>query len=257
MRLSQRGMTDVLKKIGMTDSEIQVFEALASLGSAPASVIAKDTGIHRTNLYDILARLEKKGLVSSVSKNNVKVFSILEPKNLLSLLEKQKKEIEDARPGLMELISAIKPGPSGPHGDRISIFQGREGLGFFYDRLVDIARSEDEIMIIASSEAVLSVFNYYFLNLSKRIRGIKVRGRMIANRRIIRSSVMKRILRLAELDLRFLPSGYVSPVAVFVFKDIVGFCNFTENPFVILIDDRLIAKSYKRHFEGLWRKAES
>ncbi len=249
-------MSEALKKLGLTDSEILVFEALAGLGSAPAGDLARSTGLHRTNLYDILDRLGKKGLVSSVVRNNVKVFSIPEPGNLLGLLEKRKKELESARPGIMELIRDIRPARPSSKKDRISVFQEREGLEYFYGRLEGIARSRDEILIIASSEAVLSVFNYYFLNLSKRLRGIKVRGRMIANRRILKSSVMKGIMKLVDLDLRFLPSGYVSPVAVFIFRDNVGFCNFMENPFVILIDDRVIAKSYRKHFAGLWKKAE-
>ena len=93
-----------------------------------------------------------------------------------------------------------------------------------------------------------------YLHAKKTIKEVNIRGRMIANKRIIRSRILKKIMGMVNLDLRFLPSGYVSPVAVFIFKDNVGFCNFMENPFVIIVEDRIMSQSYKLHFEELWKK---
>ena len=76
---------------------------------------------------------------------------------------------------------------------------------------------------------------------------------MIANKKIIHSTILKKVMGHVDMKLRFLPPGYVSPVAVFIFRNHIGFCNFMENPFVIIIDDKPLAKSYKLHFEDLWK----
>jgi len=107
-------MFEILRKIGLTESEIKVFQALSKVGSAPVSDLVQKTHLHRTNLYDILERLREKGIISSITKNNVKYFSILEPKNLLNLLEKQKKELTSTETEILELIKNIKPSSLSP-----------------------------------------------------------------------------------------------------------------------------------------------
>jgi sugar-specific transcriptional regulator TrmB len=250
-------MKNILLKIGLTQSEIKVYNLLCTIDSTTVSNLTSQTNLYRTNIYDILKKLTKKGLVKSIKKNNVQHFSITEPKNLLRLLEEKEKEIKSSKTDLLDFISNIKLKSQKSLENNISIFQGRDGLEFFYDQLIDIAKSKDEILLIASSITVLNVFNYYFLNLSKRIKHINVKGRMIANKKIIHSTILKKVMSHVNLKLRFLPKGYVSPVAVFIFKNNIGFCNFMENPFVIIIDDQSLSKSYKKHFEELWKKSSN
>lgn len=240
-------------KVGLTDSEIKVYDSLCQIESTTVINLTSQTGLYRTNIYDILEKLKKKGLVTSIKKNNVMHFSITDPRNLLKLLVDKEKEIKSSKIDLLDYIKNIKTSLPNTKETPISIFQGKEGLQFFYDQLVDIAKSKDEILLIASSITVLNVFNYYFLNLSKRIKHINVKGRMIANKKIIHSTILKKVMGHVDMKLRFLPPGYVSPVAVFIFRNHIGFCNFMENPFVIIIDDKPLAKSYKLHFEDLWK----
>jgi len=246
---------NILHKLGLTDSEIKVFLELSKLGSVPASRLI-GTGIYRTNVYDILKKLADKGLVTTITKDHVRHFSVTNPKNLYNLLEEQRNELNNAESEIAELIKSIKPVDFSQRSE-ISLFQEKQGLQYFYEELADIARSKDEVLIIGSTQTILNVFNYYMLNLTKKIKEINVFGRMIANKRIIKSAVMKRILKLANLNLRFLPEGYISPVAVFIFKNNLGFCNFTENPFVIMVNDPVICKAYRQHFNSLWKKSTS
>jgi sugar-specific transcriptional regulator TrmB len=248
-------MTDILKKIGLTDSESTVYQALAAIGRANVSTLSVKTRIYRTNLYDVLEGLRSKGLVTSVIQDRVRYYSITAPANLLVLIEQEKQSLRASEQELLAYVKTIKPVAHSGGNKRIFVYQDREGLEFFYERLIEIAKSRDEVQIIGSSGTILGVFNYYMLNLSKKIKDINVPVRMIANRDLVRNAVMQRIMGLVDLDLRLLPRGHVSPVAVFIFRGHVGFCNFMENPFVIVIEDASITKVYKLHFEELWRLA--
>jgi sugar-specific transcriptional regulator TrmB len=248
-------MEEVLKSLGLTNSQIRVYKALTELGSAPAAVIAQRAKVYRTNLYDILEQLRKKGLVTSNVHNKTLFFSITEPRNLLTLMEEQKASLRKTEADLHECVKSLKRAPVILNRKNIVVYQDREGLQYFYEQLVDMAQSHDEVLVIGSSATIFDAFNYYILNLSKRIREINVRGRMIANKEIIRNAIMQRTMGLVKMKLRSLPKGYVSPAAIFIFKDTVGFCNFMENPFVIMVDDKNFAHSYKKHFNDLWKTA--
>ena len=60
-----------LRKIGLTEGEIRVYEALLNLGECTKTSLVKEAGIAPSNIYDITNRLIEKGIVSKVIKNGV------------------------------------------------------------------------------------------------------------------------------------------------------------------------------------------
>lgn len=250
-------MEKTLKKIGLTNSEISIYLKLFEIGSATAAKIAEKSKLHRTNAYDYLDRLMKKGFVSCTTKDNIKYFSVTDPNNLLSYIEKKKEDLDKSKQDIKELIIKlrnIKPLEIVP--SRIETFQDRAGLESFYEKLIDLSASKDEVLIIGSSKRILEVFDYYLLNLTKKIVDINIKIKMIANKELTKHKHVKIIKNLIDLKMRSLPVEYLSPTAMFIFKDYVGICNFMENPFVILINDASIADSYKQYFRKIWEKSE-
>jgi sugar-specific transcriptional regulator TrmB len=244
---------DPLQSLGLSKSESAAYSALVKRGSSGATILSIATGIYRTNLYDVLTKLEQKGLVRSVIHNRVRTYSATEPHNLTRLIDMQEKRLKDAKAQMQEFMRHLKT-PALTKGN-ISVYQEREGLMHFYERLVNIAESDDSLLVIGSVGTIMDVFNYYILNLSKRIRQIKVRARVIASMKTIHWAILKRVVKHANAKLRLLPQGYMSPVAVFIFRDNVGLCNFMESPFVIIVEDKRLAASYRAHFESLWALA--
>jgi len=51
----------ILKEIGLTETEIKVYTTLLSLGATSAGKIVEATGVYRKNLYDALNKLIDKG----------------------------------------------------------------------------------------------------------------------------------------------------------------------------------------------------
>ena len=83
----------ILQEAGLTKGESKVYLALVLLGESSVTPIAREAKVSLSKIYEILENLIKKGLVSSIVKNNVKHFSAAEPERILDYLEKKKEDI--------------------------------------------------------------------------------------------------------------------------------------------------------------------
>lgn len=246
-------MEKILKKIGLTDIEISIYLSLFHLGESTASKIAEKNKIHRTNAYDYMGLLIQKGLASKTIREGTQYFKATDPNNLLSYIDALKDELDDNKKNIHLLVKKLKEAQHDRGApSRIETFNDRQGLKSFYETLISAVDRNDEILIIGTSERIEEVFDYYFLNLTKKIIGAKLKIRMIANEGIMKYKYMKLILKLININIRYVALDYLSPTATFIFKDYVGFCNFMENPFVILINDKAISNTYRNHFGTLW-----
>ena len=102
-------MITVLQEIGLTESEAKVYLALLDLGNSTRGDIVNKSQIAGSKVYEILERLQAKGLVSIYVKKNIKHFKPTSPKNILSYLEERKqklKELEDEATAILPALFA-------------------------------------------------------------------------------------------------------------------------------------------------------
>lgn len=249
--------TSVLRSVGLSESEITIFLAVFELGECAVRQIVNKTGKHRTNIYDTLEKLAKKGLVSSTTKNKIKHFYITNPYKLEEYFKEREKELRKQELGLKNFILNLnRPNSESKKKQNIEVFQGIDGLKALYYRLTGAATSKDDVYIVGSVKKVFKILEYHLLDIGKKSATINVKGKMIASEMIFKRKVMGLIKRFVDLDVRFIPSQFLSPTAVIIFKNFVGYFNYVDEPFVVLIDDELIAKSYKNYFENMWSKAK-
>jgi len=99
------------------------------LGSVPASIISKRTNIGRSTTQYTCQQLRKKGLISSIKKNNSLVYSPESPSKIIYLLDQEKREIEKKKNKvdliMEELEDMINPGAILP---KVKFFEGVEGI---------------------------------------------------------------------------------------------------------------------------------
>ena len=84
-----------LKKIGLTDGEIKVYEALLELGETTKTKLAKKSEVSPSKIYDITNRLIRKGIISSVRKRGIMHFKAADPKRLNDFIKEKEKEIDE------------------------------------------------------------------------------------------------------------------------------------------------------------------
>lgn len=91
---------DTLESIGLSQNEAKVYFALVKTGTATATEIAKESKLHRPNVYDSLKSLMEKGLVSHITEEKKTLFRAADPKNLSMLLKQQEADLAKILPVL-------------------------------------------------------------------------------------------------------------------------------------------------------------
>jgi sugar-specific transcriptional regulator TrmB len=93
-------MIEILQEAGLSPNESRVYEALLSLGESSVQIISVKAGVHRRNVYDSLAKLIEKGLVSEIFARGEKRFQPVHPRRLLELVQQKEERLTKILPAL-------------------------------------------------------------------------------------------------------------------------------------------------------------
>ncbi|MBU4308782.1 MAG: hypothetical protein KJ566_03230, partial [Nanoarchaeota archaeon] len=107
-----------LESLGLTRTESKLYLTLLQVGEATAVHLAKETSIHRRTIYDNLAILIRKGLVSYKLKNNIKYFEAINPTTFKGFLDEKKNTLNEILPTLINLFENKQQTP------KITILEG-------------------------------------------------------------------------------------------------------------------------------------
>jgi len=91
-----------LNILGLTAYEEKAYRSLITLGKSTASQISRESGVSYGKIYEVLASLEKKGLVQVIPEAT-KLFSPTNPKHLIELVEKKKRQLDEIKEDLGKL----------------------------------------------------------------------------------------------------------------------------------------------------------
>ena len=237
---------EVLRNIGLTDSEIEVYIDLLEHGDSLASEVANRIKISRTYIYDSIKNLIIKGLITYVIKNNRKYFKSLEAEKILEYLDDRKAELEkqkqDAKKLIFELKGFQKPIEEKPI---VEVFEGKEGLKTI---LNDIVKTGKNAIGWGHTTKVKKYLPNWFLEkyLKERDKkGIKVKQLYTKGEKVLMSK---------RTEFKELSKEFSSPVTFGCYGDKIIIFFWSEIPVVIRVINKEIANSFKNHFEFLWNK---
>lgn len=91
-----------LKELGLTNQESKIYLALISLGKSSASIIAREAKTSYGTIYEILAQMERKGLVEVVPEKTKK-FIAVSPNKLMLLVKEKERRIKNLKEGINNL----------------------------------------------------------------------------------------------------------------------------------------------------------
>ncbi len=124
-------MQQILKEIGLSDKEANIYLAVLELGSSTVLPIAKKSGFKRTYCYDILSDLVEKGLVSFVVKNGRRRYKAEDPKKIYHKLNNHLILYESVLPQLNSLYNNSIGGKP-----KVSFYEGEKEIFSFYEELI-------------------------------------------------------------------------------------------------------------------------
>jgi len=240
--------TEIFKEIGLSDSEIKVYISLLELGSSSAGAILIKSNLQNSVLHRTLNSLIEKGLISYVLEGKKKIYNSVNPENFHDFIEDKIKKFDDILPELKKKQFALKT------KNFAEIFKGKKGINNLYLTLLNSKGKEYNTFGGGSDVTYNIMGETWWKNLhTKRI------SKKIKCRQVFDESIRKfgnELNKKAYTKIRFLPREYSQFQETIIIEDFVGIAIFTENPYGILIKDKIVADGYRKQFEILWDKAK-
>lgn len=245
--------TKLLEKIGMTGGEVRVYMALLDLGVSSVGKIIDKSHITSSKVYLILERLEQKGLVSHIIKNNVKYFQATNPKRLLDYMNEKKKELEKETEEIKKIIPELSMKKKiVSEIQETTMYQGYKGIETAMLDFIDSLTKGDEYLVFGAKgpfgkKYELMVRRFYMKKAKKGIR-----TRLIYNNKY--RSVSDLFKGIPHTKLRFIET--ITPSTIVISKEKILIITYSEESRAVLIQSKQIAESFWSFFESMWLVAK-
>lgn len=250
---SQKSMRNNLKKIGLSDKEIEIY--LAGLKSGPATVqkLAQTSKIKRPTVYVVLDRLKELGLVNQRIRGNKKLFEMAEPKKLLKFVEKEKEEIEEKEKDINKIISNLEAmAKKAEFATDVKVYEGFEAIA---EILGEFARTKSPTYAISSGEYFSKIsFKKFMVKVGDVRERFKNKIYLITDPHPapVKIYLMEDPIR----EFRFLPKGMRLPSMLNICQDKVALISVQEPYSIIVVQNKTIAETIKFMFNIIWQSLE-
>jgi predicted DNA-binding transcriptional regulator len=245
-----------LRKIGLTEGEIKVYQALLELGECTKTTLAKTSGISPSNIYDVTNRLVEKGIISKVEKNGVAHFSPANPRHLLDFLDQKEKEIDNER----DFVNSMLPTLLMKFGElkekvNVEVFQGWNGLKTVFDDLIGECDKGDKSFVFGASRGESDKqADRFFVKYSKMRERKGIITNIIFNKELKkRKSRIEFFEKSKKYNIRFLDQS--TPAEIMLYKNVSCIIILTKEPLVIRITGKEVVDSFMQYFNVMWNQA--
>ena len=185
--------------------------------------------------------------MSYAIRENRKYFDAINPEKIIEIVRERERKLRDVLPELLKMAGFQKEKPI------VEILEGDEGIKTV---LNDILREQKEWLAFGSAGKGPEVLSYFAEHWEKE------REKCVPLRAIIDSSQTgkdrgKRLSKLKNTQIRYVPEEYASPSSTWIYGDRMAFIIWNkERPIAVRMKSKEITGNYREHFEVLWRAAK-
>ena len=244
----------LLEEIGLTHSEALVYLSLSEVGPSATGRIVQKSGVASSKIYELLDKLEKKGLVSHVIKTGVKEFEAAPPERIILYLDEKENQVRKEKARAEQLVALLKSKSLFKEEQEATIYRGLRGLKTAFYHCTEEMKPGSEILVMGVPNRQLKS-NRFFVRWNKFRAKRNVKLRVMFNESA--AADLQAIPKNSPLsEIRFMPEGVLAPAAVNIFDDkvIIFPADNEDNPLVILVRSKQIADSFRAQFELLWNQ---
>ncbi|MDP2630679.1 MAG: helix-turn-helix domain-containing protein, partial [Candidatus Uhrbacteria bacterium] len=235
-----------------SQKEAAVYLALIELGASVISPLAKKAGINRTTAYDILASLEKEGIVARVAGKKKDTYKAENPDKLPLILEARlrtmNQQLQRAKLLVGELRLLASRQKSKP---RITLYEGVEGIRSLYGKTL---LSTEDIRSFSSAESLESFDPKFLHDYYQRRAEKNIFIKAIINENPSAHEYQKQDKKLHR-EIRIVPKELMNiEPEVYVFDNKLALFSLKEK-FCVLIESSDIANAIKKLYDLAWMRA--
>ena len=232
-----------LRALGLGEKEATIYLALVEGGTKTVGRLALATGIHRRSCYDALGALQEKGLVSHAVKDGSKAFMASDPKALLALVREKEQMVELLLPQLRKKKKPAK-------GPVVEVFTGLKGVKSVFEGLL---QDGGPIRIYGGQNPARTSLKYYYPKFTKMREKLGVKVRAIHSDTPELRNYTK---GLPLWQAKYIEEKSTSPAFWWVQSSTVFLVFWKQEPMVIRVKDKDLARTYLKSFNALWKAAK-
>ncbi|MDP2947031.1 MAG: hypothetical protein Q8N88_02865, partial [Nanoarchaeota archaeon] len=195
--------------------------------------------------------LIEKGLVTYNVQKNGKHFQAVEPKKILKIEEERKNKIKELIPQL-EKVQSVQSSET-----KTAVFEGCQGFKTAFERIINDCPFGETIYVLGFSEPKekSESLRLFLSNINLKSNSKKHKLKIILDNSV-KDSLGKDREKEKNTEVKYMPTGYISPAAIDIFQDYVYIFLWEERPFVFMIKNKMISESFKQYFNFLWKIAK-
>jgi sugar-specific transcriptional regulator TrmB len=239
-----------LREIGMNEAEIRVYATLIRHRPLGAREIAEKSGLYRPYVYDTLAKLMKKGLVTKVRGAKAHRYRAVHPDRIATIIEERRSRVLEAVDRLRDSFLAMDT------EDAVRIFEGSEGLKSFYEELYAAIREgrTGRLCVMGGTGEATRHIEHFFPKLLRRGRREHLH-RQVDIRMIYNASAQTSEIARSYADviaLKFAPPDCEAEATTIITDTVLALMVLKERPFIIAISNPHIVRTYLVLFSQVW-----
>ncbi|PIR94025.1 hypothetical protein COT97_03410 [Candidatus Falkowbacteria bacterium CG10_big_fil_rev_8_21_14_0_10_39_11] len=248
-------MLKELQDFGLSEKEAKVYVAALELGRATVQQIAAKSKVNRATTYVQLESLKDQGLVTQIIQDKKTFFVAERPEKVLNLIEKQKndilfkeKEFNKVLPNLKAIYNVDEDVPE------VRYYEGEDAVNLYREELIKSKHSffYSIAPILNDYEMKPEIEDAYH----RMIKSIKdYKSIYVAAKRYPDIEAFAK--KYKHFTLKYIPiEKFNIKTEIAVFDDKLWMNNLEGKPRAVLIQDKIMAASYKLVFERFWSIAE-
>lgn len=238
---------NLLKKIGFSDKNAQVYMALLSLGPSSVRSLAECCGLNRGTTYDALKWLQEQGVVSFYQKESKQQFVAEHPQKLQELVSKEEANLHEAERelgrALPELEALYHRGGERP----VAKYFDHDEIALILQDILDTCETSEEKLYRIYSSAALREYLYDSFSTFSDVRvakGITVRVIALGDGGELRGLDERKWLKA--------PTGSPTYILIYPGKTAYISLNAKQEPIGVVIENDGVYETQKAIFDALW-----
>lgn len=237
---------NILSELGLSKNEIEAYLKLLELNSSTAIKVAKEAKLYKSNAYNALDRLARKGIVTYFYKNGFRYYQAVDPDQILNLLKEKEVKLQRIIPEL----KMIQFGAKNP--TEVSIYEGVIGTRNVWTDL--IANTKELYLLGAPKDLVQNVGEAW---VNEEWHKPRIKSKIVYYHLVNEDYPAHRIKMIRKMPytfIKFLKKEHNAPNATFINDNFVAM-TFLHPLLSIKINNPDVAKSFRHYFQILYKTA--
>ena len=247
---------NLLKQAGLTEGEIKVYLALLELGLSTSGNIIKKSNIAKSIVYQILEKLEKKGLVSHIIKSKTMYFQASSPEKILNYIEEKEKDLKQTKEEIEKILPELLLKEKFGDKSEATVYTGYKGIITAYEKVYKKLKKGEEYYYLGIPTYQPKEMHLFWQrdHIRRQKEGIKCKLLFNID---TNQEILKNRNSFKGCEARYILSDIKTPAGFLIYKDTTVIILQSPTMIAVEIVNQDITNSFQSYFDEFWSRSNS